>query len=56
MDLGWNKLIDPREIDLLEDRILLAVTNSSSGKDGVDLYGGGNASELIRDILVQMGW
>jgi UDP-GlcNAc3NAcA epimerase len=56
VDLGWNKLIDPREIDLLEDRILLAVTNSSSGKDEVDLYGGGNASEMIRDILVQMGW
>ncbi len=53
VDTGWNQLIDPRETDLLEDRILRSVSNLSPGDEVANLYGGGNAAERIRDILIQ---
>lgn len=53
IELGWNRLIDPKETDLLGERLLLAERNSSPGKEESNLYGGGNASDMIRDEIIQ---
>ena len=52
IEYGWNQLIDPTETCSLKERLLIAESNSSPGKE-VSLYGKGNTSELIWDILIQ---
>ena len=52
IDYGWNQLIDPTKTCSLKERLLIAESNSSPGKE-VSLYGKGNTSELIWDKLIQ---
>jgi len=53
VESGWNTLIDPNNPIELRRGIFSAVENPSTGRMDKEMYGGGRASENIRDEIIR---